>query len=102
MPEPTRILYAALTDATPPLKGPPVMSAQTPRVARLEIRPVDPSNPGANHPHTVVLVASNGEPLASSAREYSTRSNARRGVKALMSAMADVIDGYPASVREVQ
>ena len=73
-----------------------------PRFARLEIRPMRSNRARANDPHTVVLIASNGEELAESATYYSTRANARRAVKALVSAMTDVVDRYPAGVREVK
>ena len=69
------------------------------RFARLEIRPM-PNRARANDPHTVVLIAANGEQLA--VAYYSTRANARRAVKALVSAMTDVVDRYPAGVREVK
>lgn len=78
------------------------MSKQTPRHAHLRIEPARDDQTLASDPHTVVLVASNGEPLAASASWYSTRANARRAVKALVSAMTDVVDRYPAGVREVK
>ena len=77
------------------------------RRARIEIRPVHPNSvlgegrSPALRPHYLVLIAANGETLATS-ETYANRQNARRGVKAWLEAMSVVTEGVVSDYRAVE